>query len=97
MRLSRVRKEKMQPLRRTIFHNEDKTGGGDGGQWRGCQQCTLEKDSLSLPYLSHLHWDSRIVVAAYRPCSAKTKDSQRSREAFFGLETLPGRFAGAPR
>lgn len=36
---SRVRKEK--PI---VFHCKYKTGGGDGGQWRGCQQCTLGKD-----------------------------------------------------
>lgn len=44
-----------------IFHDEDETGGGeggDGGQWRGCQQRTLGKGrreaprpGLSLPYL----------------------------------------------
>ena len=40
-----------------MFHC-DKTGGGDGGQWRGCQQCTLGKDGEkpAVKAVTALHW-----------------------------------------
>lgn len=41
----------IQELRRLVCHSEDKTGGGEGGQRRGCQQCALGKARRKSPRL----------------------------------------------
>lgn len=86
MRHSRARKA--NPV--IIFHHKDKTGGGDGGQRRGCQQCTLEKhgEKAAVKPVTVLSRAAsvglqarrtRVVVAVYR----------KRREELFSLETLP--------
>lgn len=80
---------------RIIFHCKDKTGGGDGGQWRGCQQCTLGKDgekaavkpvtTLSKPPSLGLY--SVLLRQFNRHAAYKWKDSQRRRGGLCGLET----------
>lgn len=71
----------LQSRLRIIFHCKDKTDGGDGGQWRGCQQCTLGKDgekpavkpvtTLSKPASLGLV-DSGIVVPVYKPANKRS-------------------------
>lgn len=56
---------KIQSRLTIIFHCKDKTGGGDRGQRRGCQQCTLGKggeENCHYPYLKHLPggWSPRL-------------------------------------
>lgn len=85
MRHSRVRKA--NPV--IIFHHKDKTGGGDGGQRRGCQQRTLGKHGekaavkpvivLSRAASEGLQARRTRVMALYR----------KRREELFRLETLP--------
>lgn len=59
--------------RRIIFHHKDETEGGEGGQRRGCQQCTLGRHVALQPVTALSEAAERragrgiVVVRVYGP------------------------------
>ena len=83
MRHSRARKG--NPVR-SFFIVRTRQAEGDGGQWRGCQQCTLGKacEEAAVKPVSTL---SKPCSSGIGHCCGGSQASQR-REALLGLETL---------